>query len=118
MIEIKCVAPDIAASLCAKAGVEDQTVFVMTEREDLLGFACMALNGEEGTLSYLEAPDAPLTDALLRAALNSARTAGVRTARIACRSLRSFMTKKGYLNQTSPERLEIADFFAKSACKT
>ena len=117
MIEIKCAAPEIATALCAQAGVEDRTVLVMTERENLLGFACMTLNGEEGTLSYLEAPDAPLTDALLRAALNSARSAGVKTAYIAYQPLRLFMAKKGYLTETAPERVEIPEFFVKSVCK-
>ena len=117
MIEIKCAAPDAAVSLCERAGVEVQTVLAMTEREHLLGFACMTLSGEEGVLSYLEAPDASLTDALLRAALNNARSAGVKTARIVCQPLRLFMTKKGYLTETAPERLEIAEFFAKSVCK-
>ncbi len=117
MIEIKCAAPDTAASLCAKAGVAKQTVLTMTEREDLLGFACMAVSGEEVTLAYLEAPDASLTDALLRAALNSARGAGAKTAHIAYRPLLLFMAAKGYLTETAPEQLEIANFFAKSVCK-
>ena len=117
MIEIKCAAPDVAASLCARAGVETQTVLTMTERDNLLGFVCMTLSGEEGTLSYLDAPDAALTDALLRAALNSARSAGAETAYIAHQALRLFMTNKGYLTETNPEHLQIVEFFAKSVCK-
>ena len=117
MIEIKCAAPEIAAALCAQAGVEEQTVLVMTEREALLGFVCMLLNGEEVTLTYLEAPDIPLTDALLRAALNSARSAGAKTAFIGHRRLVSYMVKTGYLTGTSLMTVEISDFFAKTACK-
>ena len=117
MIEIKCAAPDTAVLLCERVGVAEQTVLVMTEREALLGFACMMQNGEEVTLAYLEAPDTALTDALLRAALNSARSAGAKTAYISCQPLLLHMEQKGYLDELTPERVEIANFFAKSACK-
>ena len=117
MIEIKCAVPDVAAVLCERAGVGLQTVLAMTEREMLLGFVCMAQSGEEVTLSHLEAPDAALTDALLRAALNCARSAGAKAARILHKPLVLYMTQKGYLRESEPAQVEIANFFAKSACK-
>lgn len=117
MIEIKCAAPDTAAMLCERVGVTADAVLVMTERETRLGFACVMYDGEEAVLTYLEAPDTALTDALLRAALNTARSVGMKTARIACASLSEHMIQKGYFGDSDPERVEIADFFAKSSCK-
>ena len=116
MIEIKCAAPDVAATLCARAGVAPQTVCVMTEREALLGFLCMTLQGEEVTLTYGEAPDLALTDALLRTALNTARHEGAVTAVISCKTLRAHMLRKGYVGDSLPMCVGIANFFAKSAC--
>lgn len=117
MIEIKCAAPDVTAVLCERAGVDLQTVLAMTEREALIGFVCLAQSGEEVTLSYLEAPDTALTDALLRAALNSARSAGAKTARVLHKPLVLHMIQKGYLCESEPVQVEISNFFAKSACK-
>ena len=117
MIEIKCAAPDTAQSLCKQNGIIAEVVLVMTEREERLGFAFMNYDGEEAILLYLQAPDTPLTDALLRAALNTARSAGMKTAHIVCEPLLSHMMQKGYFAQSDLERVEIADFFAKSACK-
>ncbi len=117
MIEIKCAAAEEASALCAKVGVLADTVLVMTERETRLGFVCMSYSGEEVTLPYLEAPDAALTDALLRAGLNAARAAGAKTAHITWEPLLLHMEQKGYFADQGPERVEIANFFAKSACK-
>ncbi len=117
MIEIKCAAPDQAAELCTRVGEAAQVVLIMTEREVCLGFACMSYDGEEAVLSYLEAPDTALTDALLRAALNAARSAGMKTAQILSRPLCLHMEQKGYFSDSGSGRVEIANFFAKSVCK-
>ena len=117
MIEIKSAAPDTVVVLCEQAAVAADDVLEMLERETRLGFACMTYSGEEVTLTYLNAPDAPLTDALLRAALNAARSKGAKTACIADEALIEFMQTKAYLQKTSDARLEIAGFFAKSVCK-
>lgn len=117
MIEIKCAEADTATALCARVGVAADVVLAMTERDAMLGFVCMTYSGEEVTLAHLEAPDTPLTDALLRAALNTARGAGMKTAYIACGALLLHMKQKGYFAESDPERVEIANFFAKSVCK-
>ncbi len=117
MIEIKCAAADAASTLCERVNAAADTVLEMTERDERLGFACMTYDGDNVTLMYLEAPDTALADALLRAALNTARAAGAKTAYIACDSLLIHMQQKGYLSDLCPTWVEIADFFAKSACK-
>ncbi len=116
MIEIKSAAPDTAAKLCADSGICADTVLEMTERDKRLGFACMTYQNDAVTLVHLQAPDSALTDALLRAALNSARSAGAKTAFIEHEAVCLHMVKKGYLTESGPFCVEIANFFAKSTC--
>ena len=113
MIEIKSAAPDTAHALCAQA----DAVLEMVERGERLGYVCMNYTDDMVFVSELHAPDAPLTDALLRAALNAARAAGAETARIDDAVLVRFMQNKGYFGKTGKTSLEITAFFEKSVCK-
>ena len=113
MIEIKSAAPDTANALCPRA----DTVLEMLERDERLGYACMRYENGDVQLMELQAPDAALTDALLRAALNTARAAGAKHALIVDAALVRFMQKKSYFGKTGETSLEIALFFEKSVCK-
>lgn len=117
MIEIRCAAAEIARQLCEEHGVSATHVWEMIERENRLGWAAATATGEEATLSFLKACEAPLVDALLRAVLNALRAQGVHTAHITDGALVRFMTQKGYFAKTAEQTVEIAEFFSKSACK-
>jgi len=116
MIEIKCVA-DKAAGLGKVHGVEATTAFEMTERGERLGLALANVCSETADMVYLEAPDLPLTDALLRATLNALQANGVRRAVAVSQTLREFAVRKGYFPPEGPFEWDIREFFSKSACK-
>ncbi|MBQ3093992.1 MAG: hypothetical protein IJC52_02370 [Clostridia bacterium] len=117
MIEIKNAAVERAMIYAERYGVADM-VLEMIERGEVLGVACLTLCEGETTLVHLHAPDAPLTDALLRAALNAARAKGAKTAYSTCENVTRHMLAKGYISDFEHPFLEIAEFFSKSACKT
>ncbi len=116
MIEIKCAA-DNAAPLCEACGVQAMCGWEMTERGERLGFSLVQADGDRASVVWLEAPDAALTDALLRATLNALLAQGVKRAILDEPSVRDFAVKKGYLGAGGPFELEIRDFFSKSSCK-
>jgi len=117
MIEIKCVDEQTAQSVCQQLQLPCGDVFEMTDRDTVLGTAVATRDGEETCLLYMDAPDAPLTDALLRAVLNAERATGAKTAKIMSLSLYEHMIKKKYAVDSTLKTVNIADFFAKSACK-
>lgn len=117
MIEIKCAAVETAKTLCASQGLAEAFVLEMTERDTRLGWCAATSEGEESTLLFLTAPDASLTDALLRAMLNALRADGAKTATIADETLQCFMQRKGYFSDSEKQAVKIADFFSKSTCK-
>lgn len=117
MIEIKNAAVERGRAYAECYGASDM-VLEMTERDEVLGVVCMTLCNDDVTLTHLHAPDVPLTDALLRAALNAARAKGAKTARSTCELLTKHMQRKGYIPDFECPFLEIAEFFSKSACKT
>ena len=117
MIEIKCAA-DNAPLFAARCGAAADTAWEMTERGNTLGFS-LAIYEEDGSasLTWLEAPDAPLTDALFRATLNALSAQGVRQVRLKNEALCAFAVKKGYVADGGLVCIEIREFFSKSACK-
>ncbi len=118
MIEIKCAAVETAKTLCKEHGVTAAThVLEMIEREIRLGWCAAQTNGEKASVLFLQATEALLTDALLRALLNTLRANGVRTAHITDETLARFMVSKGYFSEAEEKMVQIADFFAKSTCK-
>ena len=117
MIEIKNAALERGETHTAMYGAAD-AVLEMTEQGEVLGVACLTLSGDTVAVTHLHAPDVPLTDALLRAALNTARAKGAKTARSSCAILTKYMLDKGYIADFEHPFLEIAEFFSKSACKS
>ena len=117
MIEIKCVDEQRALSVCERLRVPCGDVFEMTDRGQVIAAAVAVRQEETVSLAFLEAPDASLTDALLRAVLNAAQTKGAQTAQIEPLALREYAVKRKYLTNTDEKTLNIADFFAKSVCK-
>lgn len=117
MIEIKCVAADTAWELCASQQLSATLVLEMTERGKRLGWCAAAADGEKARVLFLCAPDAALTDALLRALLNTLRANGVAVASIVDEALALFMVHKGYFSALQEKTIKIADFFANSTCK-
>lgn len=117
MIEIKCAAAETLA-LCRQQGIDADNIWEMTERGNLLGFSCVVRGeGTAAQISRLQAPDTPLTDALLRATLNALRADGVRSVLLVDENLKKHVGAKGYLPYSSEMRLEIDEFFSKSVCK-
>ena len=117
MIEIKCAA-DKAREFGDRCSVTADTAWEMTERGDTLGFSLVRYEGEEtALLMWLEAPDASLADALLRATLNALSAQGIKRACLKSEVLCSFAAQKGYVAADGSFCIEIRDFFSKSACK-
>lgn len=117
MIEIKCVDDRILKDFVQRTGVPCDRVYVMTDRDEVLGEVAVVASGEEVELVYMTAPDVALMDALLRAVLNAERAMGAKCAKMSCLSAEEHVCKKRYDLDDETKTLKIADFFAKSACK-
>lgn len=116
MIEIKSAAAD-AVVIYQEQGIEADAVWEMTERGSRLGFSCVIREEECARITCLQAPDASLTDALLRATLNALRAEGIRRAVIEDELLKNHVVSRGYAASFDDMCLEIDEFFSKSVCK-
>ena len=116
MIEIKSAAADALANYQDQNAAID-AVWEMTERGNRLGFSCVKRGEEAARIVCLSAPDAPLTDALLRATLNALRAQGIAAAVIDDEDLKKYAISKGYLASFEDTCLKIDEFFSKSVCK-
>ena len=116
MIEIKSVAAD-AAVMYEESGIATDAAWEMTERGNRLGFSCVKREEDVARITSLQAPDAPLTDALLRATLNALRAQGIKSAVIEDEQLKKHALSKGYVASFEEMYLEIDEFFSKSVCK-
>ncbi len=116
MIEIKSAAADALARYRDQFAAID-AAWEMTERGNLLGFSCVKRGEEAASILCLSAPDASLTDALLRATLNALRAQGILAAVIADENLKNHAISKGYIAPFEDCCLKIDEFFSKSVCK-
>lgn len=116
MIAIKNIDDRCAEAICDRLSLPRCDVLQMCDGERLLGTCCVHKDGKEATVHYLDAPDAALTDALLRAALNFAMANGAVSAHVVPETLRNDMLKKGYFTESTDSVIKIADFFAKRCC--
>lgn len=116
MIAIEVADERQCAALCRRTGFTGDTALLMTQGKAVIGEALCRLKNSRVEVVYLHAPDASLTDALLRAALNASMERGALTAALLCDELFSFACSKGYCRESDPPELQIADFFEKTPC--